>query len=165
HVFPPFPSGYSLSLPAWWTSLYPLWSQKLHGPLLLDQRLVTTGFLTRPLWFATKRNKLRSFYAPVLLRCPTCGCLGSSLRFSRHLPSLKTTAPSNLRLRSPIPISSAHRTTTPPQASSSITSPLYGRLRRFSRTTKRDRPCGPKSRPAYRRTFNLRGSSTEAPSA
>ncbi|KAI9433220.1 carbohydrate esterase family 4 protein [Lactarius indigo] len=56
-----------------------------------------------------------------------------------------------------IPISSARRTTTLPRASSSTPSLRYGSPRRFSRMTPRARPCGPKSRRAFRRTFLPKG--------
>ena len=84
-------------------------SEAARSPLL-DQRLVTTG-LPSPSPSVPHKKKLGPFYAPVLLRCcSTCGRLRSSSHFSRRLPSLRTTAPSNPRLRSPVRVFSLSRT-------------------------------------------------------
>ncbi|KAH9018835.1 hypothetical protein EDB84DRAFT_1518531 [Lactarius hengduanensis] len=103
-----------------------------------------------------------TIYIPVLLRCSTCERSASSPRFSPCLPSLRTTVPSNPRPKSLIPLSSARHTTTLPRANSSTNSPRSGRPRSCSRATPRGRPCGPASRPAYRRTSSPRDSPTIA---
>jgi len=114
-VLPPsFPSSYLQPRPAWWTSLYPLWSQSLHGLRSSINVSSPPAFLARPLRFPTKRNwghftpqsfcdvvQLAGAYAPRRISrdvCPRSGpqlraIRGSDLRcafFPSHAPILSS---------------------------------------------------------------------------
>ncbi len=107
---PPLPT-HSPDLPC--GGLYTLFESEDTRSPLLDQRLVATGLLSSsPL--VPHIKKLGPFYAPVLLRCSTCRYLGSLSCLSRHLPSLRTTAPRSPRLRSLVCIVSLPRTSPLP---------------------------------------------------